>query len=169
MNIFPSAHSPLLHKKKMVWWHGQSKCVSWWFGVSCWWWVIASEELYHLVPCPVLVISLLGSKSLALRDPLQRLLWEAGLGSLGSALQDISAGKNAVGNTFLCQHAASKASVRECCDGIWIWRAFLLSFGSEQQNLALSYHSNVNIQGGARSWWCLSICFCEFKKAEEVF
>lgn len=33
--------------------------------------------------------------------------------------------KKPVGNSFLCQSAASEASVRECCDGMWLWRAAL--------------------------------------------
>lgn len=141
-------------KEKVLEWHGQSMCLSLCFGVSCWWWVTPAEELYHSVLCTVLRISLLESKILALRDLVQRLLWGGQAGEPGLCTTAHHCWKKPSRKRFPVPKCCLKGFSEGGFDGIWLWRAFLLSFGSKQPNLPFSEHSNVSVQGGDRSWWC---------------
>lgn len=81
--------------------------------------MIAAEELlpFSAMHCPYDFPP--GKQELGTTgSPAEAALRRAGWGAW--AVHSSTAEKNPVGNTFLCQSAASKASVRECCGGIWL-------------------------------------------------
>lgn len=69
-------------------------------------------------PLPVVMISLLGSADLGTKGSAAEVTLRGAGGGAWAVHSCPSLLKKPVGNSFLCQNTASKASVRECRDGI---------------------------------------------------